>query len=445
MRTDRLAGWTVVLDLAYLFAFLLFAPYVLYRLFATDKYREGLPQRLGRRLPRRSSGRPCLWLHGVSVGEVMGSRAFLGLASEALEGWDLAVTTTTRTGQAMARRHLAGVADSITYFPFDVSWAVRRAFDGIRPAGVVLMELELWPGFLAEAARRDVPVALVNGRISERSFRGYRRGLGLIGRFLEPIRVWLVQTEEYARRVRALGVPADRVHVTGSMKHDNLPAPPAPDDGAVARAKLAAFGLPATGPLLLAASTHDPEEDRLGEAYARLRTRFPDLRLVVVPRHPDRGEAVVRTLGRHGIGATRWTEGPRPDRPTDAFVVDEIGILLHIFSAASAVFVGGSWIEHGGQNVLEPAAFGRPIFIGPSYYNFAPEVERLASAGALEIVDGPDRLAARLEDLLGTPERLEAMGHAGRRVVDGLSGASKRNLEILMQVGLAPDRNHRRQ
>ncbi len=436
MRRDRLAGWTVVLDLAYLFAFLLFAPYVLYRVFATEKYREGLPQRMGRRLPKRSGRRPCLWVHGVSVGEVMGARAFLREAASALPDWDLAVSTTTKTGQAMARRHLAGTIPYVFYFPFDVSWAVRSAFDAIRPDGIVLMELEIWPGFLAEASRRGIPVYLVNGRISARSFRGYKRGLGLIGRFLEPVRVWLVQTEEYAERVRALGVPAELVHVTGSMKHDNLPAA---GDPVAARANLAAFGIPSTGQVLLAASTHETEEDRLGEAYARLRARFPELRLVVVPRHPERGESVVRALARHGIEAARWSEGPRTGCPAGALVVDAIGVLLDLFPAATAVFVGGSWIDHGGQNVLEPASQGRPIFIGPSVYNFAPEVERLASAGALEIVDGPDRLAARLEDLLATPERLDAMGLSGRRVVDGLSGASKRNLDLVMQTGLGPN------
>ncbi len=394
------------------------------------RHLHGLPERLGR-CARRTGGRPCVWVHCVSVGE---ARAAVPLVEGLLRrhpGHEVVVSTTTSSGQEAARRAFPG--RRIVYFPLDLHFAVRRVFDALRPDLILLVELELWPNFLWEAKRRRVPVAVVNGRIRESSARRYRA----VRPALDPLRglsAVCVQTEEYAARFRGAGLPARRVHVTGSLKYDLL----APGDGARdAAAARAGLGLGPAERVLLGGSTHPGEEEALVAAWRALRARHPDLRLVVCPRHVERADEVARLLGEAAPGVVRRSAqrarvGPPEALPPGyALLVDTVGELGGLYGAADLVFVGGSLVPRGGQNPLEPVVLGRPTVMGPSCENFAEPVERLLAAGGLTVVPGAEGLAGARGALLEDPAAAAAMGDRGRRALETARGATARTLDVL--------------
>lgn len=423
-----------IVDFAYFGALHLAWPYLLWKVAPARGRRHlaGLAERLGRCPPRRSD-RPCVWIHGVSVGEIRAAGPLIAALDDALPGHDIALSTTTGTGQEVARRSYAG--RHVFYYPLDLSFAVRRCFDAIRPDLVILVELEIWPNFLGEAWRRRVPVALVNGRISEKSFKGYRLvrrwlfdPIGKIGRFC-------VQTETYAQRFRALGVPDRQIHVTGSMKYDQIRVA-APADGEAVRRDM---GVGLDEAVLIGGSTHPGEERALLLAYQRLRARHQRLRLVLVPRHNERAEEVRRLVTDLGERAVRRTErmhagvtAPMP--PGEVLIVDTIGELGRLYAAADVVFVGGSLIPHGGQNMLEPAALGKPTVFGPSYENFIEPVERLLAARGARLVPGEPELERALGELLDRPAEARAMGERGREAMLAARGATARTVAVIQDL-----------
>lgn len=419
-----------LVDFAYYGGLLLASPFLAAKLAPKRGRRHltGLRERLGE-CPRRPGQRPCVWIHGVSVGEVRVASLLMKALETALPDHELVLSTTTGTGQEVARR--AHPRQRVIYYPIDFSWAVRRTLDAIRPDLVVLVELEIWPNFLTEAYRRGVAVALANGRISEKSFRGYRhvRGwlfdpLGKIGRFC-------VQTDTYADRFLRLGIPARQIVVTGSMKYDQI-STQAADPEATRRD----MGLGRDEPVLIGGSTHPGEERALVEAYARLRARHPDLRLVLVPRHTERAPEIERMVGELLPGVQRRShrlahriQDPLP--PGQVLLVDTIGELGRLYAACDVAFVGGSLIPHGGQNMLEPVALGRPTVFGPSWVNFKEPVERLLGAGGAREVSGPEDLQRALGELLDRREDATAMGERGRQAILDARGATERTVRVL--------------
>ncbi|MGE0707768.1 MAG: 3-deoxy-D-manno-octulosonic acid transferase [Planctomycetota bacterium] len=422
-----------LVDFAYYGGLMLASPLLLWKVLQRRGRRHlaGLRQRLGD-CPRRDDERPCIWIHGVSVGEIRAARTLVEAIERELPDFEIVLSTTTGTGQEVARATYPG--KRVIYFPLDFSWSVGRVFRAVRPDVVILVELEIWPNFLQEAHRRRIPVALVNGRISARSYNGYRlvRGwlfdpIGKIGRFF-------VQTERYAERFRRLGIPASQIHVTGSVKYDMLVAPE-PVDPAAVRADL---GVATDDLVLMGGSTHPSEEAALLEVYRELRHDFPRLRLVLVPRHTERTgevEALARPFGPVVRRTTRQASGAREPMPTgDVLLVDTVGELGRLYSAADLVFVGGSLIPHGGQNMLEPVLYGKPTLFGPHWDNFREPVERLLAArGAREVADRAELLGAARE-LLHDPAEAAAMGARGREAMIGAQGATARTMEILTRA-----------
>lgn len=419
-----------LVDFAYYGGLLLASPLLAARVLPKRGRRHlaGLRERLGE-CPVRRSDRPCVWIHGVSVGEVRVAGLLLEPLARALPDHEIVISTTTGTGQEVARR--AYPERRVIYYPIDFSWAVRRTLDAIRPDLVVLVELEIWPNFLVEARRRGVAVALANGRISEKSFRGYRhvRGwlfdpLGKIGRFC-------VQTETYADRFLRLGIPARSIVVTGSMKYDQIST-----EGADPAATRRDMGLGLEDVVLIGGSTHPGEERALIETYRGLRARHPDLRLVLVPRHTERAPEIERLVLDSLPGVQRRSQrlagqvtAPLP--PGHVLLVDTIGELGRLYAAADVVFVGGSLIPHGGQNILEPVALGKPTVFGPSWDNFKEPVERLLRAqGVREVRDQGD-LGRVLGHLLETPGEARAMGERGRQAILAARGATARTVAEL--------------
>jgi len=418
-----------LVDFAYYGALLIMSPVAAVK-FGRKRGRRhlvGLRERLGA-CRRRGAGQRCIWIHGVSVGEILAAAPLIEALGESFPDYEIVLSTTTSTGQEVAKKAYPGLR--VIYYPLDFTWAVRRVLDAIRPDLVILVELEIWPNFLSEAYRRKIPVALVNGRISERSFSRYRyvRGwlfdpLGKVGRFC-------VQTERYADRFRKLGLPAEQIYVTGSMKYDQLKLSQA--DGAETRKDM---GIGPDETVLIGGSTHPSEERALVDAYRELRKEFSDLRLVLVPRHTERAPEVAKIV-REAVGepVLRSQQVQAEDHALDpgaVLLVDTIGELGRLYCAADVVFVGGSLIPHGGQNMLEPVAFGKPTVFGPYWDNFKEQVERLSAANGVREVKDTRELTQVLGQILRNPEEARDMGVRGRDALLAARGATKRTLEVL--------------
>jgi 3-deoxy-D-manno-octulosonic-acid transferase len=410
------------------------SPWWLARCLLDARFRRMVVERLTLRLPRLDPSRPRVLVHGVSVGEVKGAASLVRALEADHPGLEVVVCASTDTGMEVARQTFPG--HTLVRFPFDFGLVVERFLERVAPGAVILVELEVWPNFLRLCNRRGLPVAVVNGRITDRSFGRYlhfRRALPQFNR----ISLFCVQLEEYAERFRRLGGAPERVVVTGNLKADGLRVDTDGRSRPEVQALVRLLG-PAEGQLVVVGgSTHAPEEQLVARAW---RAAAPQTRLILVPRHPPRAEEVERQLAEQGLRAQRLTrlragEPPDPARPV---IVDTIGELEAVYALADVVFVGGSLAERGGQNVLEPAALGRPVLHGPNMVNFRQEAALLGSAGAsLRVADGDD-LARALGELVADPGRRSAMGEAGRRAVAAQAGATRRSLALLEQRCLGP-------
>ncbi|MFQ5817670.1 MAG: 3-deoxy-D-manno-octulosonic acid transferase [Terriglobia bacterium] len=411
---------------------LVLSPYFVFQGLRHKKYFHNLGQRLGR-LP--ATARPvapgAIWVHAVSVGEVLAVAPFVRQLRQRLPTRPLLLTTVTLTGQQVAARQK--LADAVFYFPFDFAFAVRRALAHLRPALVLIAETEIWPNFLRQTQRAGVPVAFVNGRISDRSFR--RRNIpfwrGFLRRVLRTPAFFLMQTEQDAERIIALGAPAQRVGVGGNLKFDvAVPARPP---------FLAA--LAARTPVIVGGSTMEGEEAMLVDCLPGLKRDFPDALLVLAPRHPERFQPVARLLEARRVSFVRRsalrTQGDNhffgTNRP-DVLLLDTLGELAGTYAAATVAFIGGSLVPAGGHNPVEPGFWGKPILFGPSMENFRLMAQAFQTAGAaLEVRDAAE-LRARLVELLSDAERRRAMGSAAQALVAASRGATLRALEKVAQL-----------
>ena len=411
------------------------------------KYVAGLGERAGGVAPFDAGGRAVLWLHCVSVGETQAARPLVAALRERFPAHALVVSTTTQTGQRVAREVFAAEAGRVFYFPFDWAWSVRRALRRVNPSAVLLLETELWPRFLRECRERGVPVALVNGRISERSYGRYRKLGRLIAPVVNTLSLAVMQTEADAARLRSLGLAPERVKISGSIKFD---ADAAAD--AVTSALRARFGLDGGRPLVVAASTHAPEESIVVEAFKRLRTdpgadgrnasagggdaRAP--RLLIAPRHPERFDEVASLLEASGLSWSRRSAEPAAaDETCDVILLDTIGELRAVYPLAEIVFVGGSIAPTGGHNVIEPAAAARCVVTGAHTFNFTDIVRQFRARDALvQLPDLPGaraagELARVLAELLSDDERRRVIGRNARRTLDESRGATARTVEFI--------------
>jgi 3-deoxy-D-manno-octulosonic-acid transferase len=403
-------------------ALLAAAPSALYR-----SVTRGVPLRLAQRLgylPRRG-GRPCGWIHAVSVGESIAAAPIVEGLRRLAPAVPLVMTTVTETGARIVAERFGGAVDH-RFFPLDLPGAVRRAADAINPGFVVCMETELWPNVLRTLARRGVPVMIANGRVSDRSYPRYRAVRRLLRAVLRDIRVFAMQSDEDARRIIELGAPRDRVFVTGNLKHE---APP--EQAEAAEAWRHRLGLGAGTPAWIAGSTHHGEEEVVLDAHRGLLERVPDARLVVAPRHPERVPEVAELARRRGFEVVRRSELPQTQRPGAVIVVDTVGELASIYSVGLVGFVGGSLVPSGGHNVLEPAVRAKPVLFGPHTENFRESVGLLrASGGGLIVRDGAELLAA-LTGLFGDRERCAALGSAAREAAGSRDGAVRETLALI--------------
>jgi 3-deoxy-D-manno-octulosonic-acid transferase len=420
------------LDLIYTAALVVTSPWLFFRWLREGKYREGWREKLWGKAPLRIGEQPCLWFHAVSVGEVLLLRPLVREMARRRRGWDVVISTTTSTGLAVARQTYP---DLVTFYaPLDFSWSTRRAIGRVRPTVLALVELELWPNLIRAAKRRGAKVAIINARLSPRSYRGYRRLRRPLQTTLGHIDAVAAQNAEYARRFVELGISGSRVSVTGSVKYDGLESD---RNNAKTRGLRTLLGLAPTDLVFVAGSTMEGEEAAVLAAYNAARRQHPGLRLIVVPRHAERFESVGRWLREQGevvIERSRL-KAPCPrtkGSPPAVILIDTVGELAACWGLADVAFVGGSLRPgRGGQNMMEPAAYGASVMFGPHVANFRETVDQLLDRKAARLVANADELARGLLDDLEDPEAAAARGAAGRDFVLAQHGAAGRTLAQL--------------
>ncbi|MEA2205040.1 MAG: 3-deoxy-D-manno-octulosonic-acid transferase [Blastocatellia bacterium] len=421
--------------------FIILIPRFLLDALINGKYVAGFSERLGNLPPLTGSTHPRIWIHCVSVGEAQAARPLVSALRRSYPLHRLLISTTTVTGQRVARELFGNQADAIFYFPFDWAWTTRRALRQLNPAAVLLLETELWPRLLRECRKRNVPVAIVNGRISNNSFRRYQWVRKFVARVVNDLALALMQTEDDAARIRKLGLEPERAVVTGNLKFDPV------DDAGEARLTASLqerFGFDEPDKLIIAASTHAPEEGIVLAAFRRIKDATQDqrnLRLLIAPRHPERFSEVAAMLDHSGrTWSRRSSASSATDNNSEIVLLDTVGELRALYPLASIVFVGGSIASAGGHNILEPAANGACIVTGPHTSNFSAIVSDFRAKEALiQLADGPrEAFAAELakiwSELLTNETHRSEIGRRAKALCEGNRGATQRTLDLLAPI-----------
>jgi 3-deoxy-D-manno-octulosonic-acid transferase len=421
-------------NLIYVALLVALSPYFLYQAIWRRKYRQGFGAKFLGIVPARRSDRPCVWLHAVSVGEVNLLGPLVAEIERRHPDWECVVSTTTATGYALATTRYPQLC--VFYCPLDFTWAVKRALARVRPDLLVLAELELWPNLIVSARANGTVVAVVNGRLGDRSFRGYGWIKPLVARVLARIDLVAAQTPEYARRFMSLGTRPGAVQVTGSIKFDG--AQTQRDNPATARLRQIA-GFTDDDVIFLAGSTQSPEEDLAVATYRELVRKWPKLRLVLVPRHPQRFDEVAALLDKSGLPWQRRSSlGTAAHRQARVLLVDSVGELGGWWGTADIAFVGGSLSRRGGQNMLEPAAYGAAVSFGPNTWNFRDIVSALLAADAARVVRDGRELTEFVRRCLEQREWAAELGQRARLLVAQQLGATARTVDLLERLMPAP-------
>ncbi len=435
----RILSW--MLNAVYFTALVFLAPLIAWNSLRTGKYREGYREKIIGLVPRRDGDATCVWIHAVSVGEVNLLATILRELRGAHPAWQFFVSTTSRAGHELARKKYADLA--VFYCPLDFSWAVRNAMRRIRPTLLILAELEIWPNLIAAAKEHGARVAIINGRLSDKSFPGYRRIRPLVAGVLRQIDLIAAQNDESAERFRVLGAPPDRVHVTGSLKYDGAHT----DRGnprTTALRQLAGLGEDEI--VFLAGSTQNPEEQIAIDIFRRLAPQHPRLRLILVPRHPERFEAVAKLLEssslswlrRSQLTATYSPLATRHSPLSPILLIDTVGELAAWWGTAQIAFVGGSFGTRGGQNMIEPAAYGAAVSFGPNTRNFRDITAALLAADAAVEVRDASELESFVRRCLDEPDFAIALGRRAQILVENQLGATSRTAALLQSLCDSP-------
>ena len=415
-------------------AVLIGSPYFVYQAIRHRKYVGSVRQRLGL-LPisLNLDGESSIWIHAVSVGEVLSARPLVEVLRQRYPALRLYVSTTTMTGQQIVRQQLQGEIDGAFYFPFDFALIVRRVLNIVRPRLLLLVENEIWPHLLRECERREVKTMIVNGRISARSFPRYRLARPFFRRVLAGIDRFCMQSEESARRIIDLGADPATVSVTGSLKFD---AAAGPDPHLRARGRVLRFLRVAPDRVVVVAgSTMRGEELYVLRAFRRVKAVAPDALLILAPRHAERFAEAAQIAAEEGFATVRRTALAIDAEPrADVIVLDTIGELAQVYQLATVAFVGGSLVETGGHNILEPAVYGRTVVFGPHMSNFAEIASTFVANHAAVQVSSARDLEEQLVELVSNPVRRAALGAAARALVDANRGALERTLQVVVRL-----------
>ena len=425
-----------LLNAVYMLLLVSISPVIAWRMFRHGRYRQGLAEKLLGRVDIKPDGRPVVWFHAVSVGEVIQLQKVVDeFRRRTREEFQIVVSTSTDTGWELVQKRFADC--QMTWFPLDFSWAVHQAIQRIQPAQVVLMELELWPNFLAACHRLDVPVSIINARMSERSHRGYCRIRALLKPLFSQLALVAAQSQTYADRLISLGAPEERTVVTGSIKFDGVETSRTnPKTENLRRL----FGLKPGETVFMAGSTQEPEEQFALESWTQLQKQHPHLRLILVPRHRERFEEVAALvasrnnplLRRSMIQDVAHQQTETSSKPV--ILLDTIGELSACWGLADVAFVGGSFGNRGGQNMMEPAAYGACVLFGPNTWNFRDIVERFRDADGCIQLQSPNQLTSTVDKMLNDSARRLQLGRNAQKAVLQQQGATTRTAELLHEV-----------
>ncbi|WP_460368617.1 lipid IV(A) 3-deoxy-D-manno-octulosonic acid transferase [Pseudomonas sp. Tul1A2] len=410
--------------------FYLGLPLVAIRLWLRARKAPAYAKRIGERfsygMPKLQPGG--IWVHAVSVGESIAAAPMIRALLQRYPQLPITVTCMTPTGSERIQALFANEPRiQHCYLPYDLPCAAARFLDRVQPKLAVIMETELWPNHIHQCAKRGIPVALANGRLSERSARGYGRFSKLTAPMLAEMNLFAVQTEAEAQRFRDLGARPERVEVTGSIKFDLTIDPQLLQRATELRGQWQAQ----ERPVWIAASTHDGEDEVVLNAHRRLLANHPDALLILVPRHPERFNSVFELCQREGFATVRRSTGANVDAQTSVLLGDTMGELLFLYALADSAFVGGSLVANGGHNLLEPAALAKPVICGPHLFNFLDIAAQLREAGALAEVDDAEGLAVEVQRLFELPRDAQRMADAGLAVMRRNQGALQRLLDGL--------------
>ena len=418
----------IIYDVIFLIFALVYLPIYLFR----RKFHRGFIRRLGI-LPRDFKLERPIWIHAVSVGEAVTVKGLLEELRRTLPGKQFVISTITPTGNKIAAR-FAGEGDFVTYLPLDLSFIVRKVIQKINPSLFVIAETEIWPNLIHALHASGIPVVTVNGRISDASFRGYRVIKFLLKPVLDKINLFCMQSERDAARLSRLGVVQDKIKITGNMKFDA--AGFTMESGQLLRCR-ELLGLGPADKLVVYASTHRGEEEGLLQAYGRLEQAFSGLKLIIAPRHPERAGQIQKLALKYGFKPALISrlgrQAGRPAGRQTVFILDSVGELMNYYAVADIVFVGGSLVNKGGHNILEPAFLEKPILFGPHMSNFR-DIAELFIKNKAAIMINQRELEKNIGVLLSNPERGMELGRRARQVILENQGATARNVQYLKQL-----------
>ena len=425
-----------LLNAVYMLLLTSVSPVITWRMLRYGRYRQGLAEKLLGRIDFKADGRPVVWFHAVSVGEVIQLQKVVDeFRRRTRDEFQIVVSTSTDTGWELLQKRFADCQK--TWFPLDFSWAVRQAIRRIQPAQVVLMELELWPNFLAECHHLDVPVSIINARMSERSHRGYCRIRSLLKPLFSRLALVAAQSQTYADRLISLGASEERTVVTGSIKFDGVETSRTNSKTENLRR---IFALKHGETVFMAGSTQEPEEQLALESWLKLRDQHPNLRLIMVPRHRERFDEVAAMVASRNIPLMRRSliqdsaHQQTEISNKSVILLDTIGELSACWGLADVAFVGGSFGNRGGQNMMEPSAYGACVLFGPNTWNFRDIVERFREADGCIQLQSPDQLTSTVDQLLNDPARRHQLGRNAQKAVLKQQGATARTAELLHDV-----------
>lgn len=423
-----------LIDLLYLITIIIISPKFIYRMIRQGRYRSGWDQRLGK-ITRKNPEKKCIWIHAVSVGEVNATKTLIEALQNQFCDYEIVISSTTDTGLARAKALYAG-SFSVFYFPFDVSWIMQRVFDRINPAICLLIELEVWPNLTRIAKSRNVPVVVVNGRLSDKSYPRYKLIKPAAKWMFKKIDLVLAQTEEYAQRFRHLGCPADKVMVTSSLKYDTAQITDEVEGTDELRKKLNID----SERVWVAGGTGPGEEQILLEVFAKLKKqqRFADLRVAIVPRKPERFDEVAALAGQFGFGLVRYSSIKESNKKVSGkpavILGDTMGDLKKFYSLGTVVFVGRTLVRMGGSDMMEPTALGKCTIFGPHTFNFKQTVNvLLKSAGAIEVKDSRE-LFETIQKCLDDDVLRGKTAHNGQEVIKQNQGATQKTVDEITKL-----------
>ena len=425
----------LVLDLLYLLAFLLISPILVYRMIRHNRYRKGWANRFGK-IARRDTSKKCIWIHAVSVGEVNATRTIVKELENRLSDFEIVMSTTTDTGFARASELFAD-KHTVFYFPLDFSWIMLRAFCKLKPSICLLMELEVWPHFVQIAHKLRVPVVIVNGRISDKSFSRYKLIKPIIKRIFKNITIILSQTAQYAQRFQMIGAPEEKIQVAGSLKYDTAQIVDRVEGSDTLSSQLDI----GTETLWVAGATGQDEEKILLDVYKELKKQqqFSEIRLVIVPRKPERFEEVGQLIQQAGFGVVRYSQIKNRTTPEQVdrqavILGDTMGDLRKFYSLANIIFVGRTLVPMGGSDMAEAAALAKCTIFGPYAFNFKQTVDALLEDNGAIMVKDRNDLLQTIQKCLSQPDFADQIAKNGRNVIKKNQGATQKTIEQIEKL-----------